>query len=91
MRSNIRRSMDRNVQSYHSLEELRADKLIVSRRLRKKVGKLQSDITESFTPDRSFIDSSIPYMKYVGYALTAYKTARTVKKIVDFARRRNWF
>jgi len=78
-------------QIYNSLEELRADKAKVSKKLNKGVRKLQDDIVDSFVPDDSLIDSAVPYMKYVGYALTAFKTARTAKNIISFLRRRNWF
>lgn len=83
--------MTRQSVQYHSLDELRAEKQRVGKRLGKKVKKLQTDVAQTFTPDRSFVDSSIPYMRYIGYAITGFKVARKVKKIVDFARRRKWF
>ena len=81
----------KQVQKYNSLEELRAEKAVVSRRLNKGVEKLQSDIVDSFVPESSLLDSAVPYIKYVGYAMTAFKTARMAKNVVCFLRRRKWF
>lgn len=81
----------KQVHRYNTLADLRADKAKVRRRLGNGVNKLQSDITESFVPDSSLLDSAIPYVKYVGYALTAFKTARNVKNLIGFLRRRGWF
>ncbi|MCR5313902.1 MAG: hypothetical protein K6E54_09765 [Bacteroidaceae bacterium] len=75
---------------YMTLAELRADKDVAYAKLNKEVKQLQDDIVDSFLPERSYLDSSIPYMRYVGYGLTAYKTAKTVKKIFDFIHRRSW-
>lgn len=83
--------MTRQVHQYHTLQELRADKSRVSKKLNKKVRKLQTDIVDSFTPDKTFLDSSLPYLRYIGYALTGFKVARKVWNVIDFARRRKWF
>jgi hypothetical protein len=81
----------RQVQKYNTLDELRAEKAEVSRRLGKGVEKLQSDIVESFVPENSLLDSAFSYIRYVGYAMTAFKTARTVMNAIAFMRRRKWF
>ena len=81
----------KQAQGYATLSEVRAEKAKVSRRLSKGVEKLQSDIVDSFVPDTSFFDSALPYMKYFGYAVTAYKTARMAKNVMSFLHRRKWF
>jgi len=82
--------MKKQKQQYMTLAELRADRQKVGKKLNKQLEELQEDITNSFLPDDSYLDSSVPYMKYIGYGLTAYKTAKTVKKVFDFIHRRSW-
>ena len=82
--------MRKEKMQYLTLEELRADKRKVGRKLSTELTQLQDDVVSSFLPERSYIDSTVPYMRYVGYGLTAYKTAKTVKRLFDFVHKRNW-
>ena len=75
---------------FSSLEELRQEKGQVEKCLSIELTKFQKDVVDSFMPERSYIDSSIPYMRYIGYGMTAYRTAKVVKNIFDFIHRRSW-
>ncbi|MBQ0023578.1 MAG: hypothetical protein KBT29_10120 [Prevotellaceae bacterium] len=69
---------------YKNLAEIRQDKKLTSERVSKGVVRLKSDVKDCFLPSNSiFLDSSNKYMNYIGYAITAYKTASSIKSIIN--------
>lgn len=82
---NGRNIMNPQVEVYNSLEELRSDKRRLSRQIRKSMRTVQEGVKQSFLPtDNAYLGSSSRYMRFIGYGLTAWKTARTVNRIVGF-------
>ena len=79
----------KNKTVYLSLEELRSDKLKVSKRLHQQTKALKRDAVDMVLPSNNmFFSSDFSYMRYIGYAITAYKTFTTFRKISNFFRRR---
>lgn len=79
----------KNKTVYLSLEELRSDKLKVSKRLHLQTKALKRDAVDMVLPSNNiFFTSDYSYMRYIGYAITAYKTFTTFRKISSFFRRR---
>jgi|GEM_PF-998035 hypothetical protein len=79
----------KNKTVYLSLEELRSDKLKVSKRLHQQTKALKKDAMDMVLPSNNiFFTSDYSYMRYIGYAITAYKTFTTFRKISSFFRRR---
>lgn len=77
--------------SYNSLEELRRDKVRLERRLSTVAHEMEDDIVDCFLPqDRAYVNSSVPYMRYMGYGITAYKTFNVVRKLVGMIQRWRW-
>lgn len=77
---------------YLSLEELRADKAKLGRRLRAELKGVQQDAVELVMPQQTmqFVNSSVPYARYIGYGLTAWRTFNTVRKVLMFVKTRKW-
>lgn len=70
---------------YTSLAEIRSDKERERMLINYGVDKLKNDVEDCLRPkDNYFLNSSSKYMNYIGYALTAYKTAMTVKGLFSF-------
>lgn len=83
------RFLNTQVEAYNNLEELREDKLLLSRQIRKSFVAVQEGVKQSFLPaDDSYLQSSSRYMRFIGYGLTAWKTARTVNKFIRFFKNR---
>jgi len=79
----------KNKTVYSSLEELRSDKLKVYKRLHQQTKALKKDAMDMVLPSNNiFFTSDYSYMRYIGYAITAYKTFTTFRKISSFFRRR---
>lgn len=79
----------KNKTVYFSLEELRNDKLKVTKRLRHQTKALKRDAVDMILPSNNiFFSSDYSYMRYIGYAITAYKTFTTFRKITNFFKRR---
>ncbi|MBQ0047273.1 MAG: hypothetical protein KBT33_07125 [Prevotellaceae bacterium] len=73
------------MKQYKSLKEIRADKKHALNRVEKGYGQLKFDIRDSFMPSNGmFLNSSNKYMNYIGYAITAYKTAKSMKVLMNF-------
>ena len=73
------------MKKYSSLEQIREDKQKSLDKMDRGVERLKSDVRDCFLPSNSiFFESSNKYMKYLGYAISAYKTATNVKGIVNF-------
>lgn len=73
------------MKKYRSLEEIREDKQEALNRVDRGVDRLKGDVRNCFMPSNSiFFESSNKYMNYLGYAISAYKTATNVKGIVNF-------
>lgn len=84
----MQRLFNTKVEQYDSLEELRADKLHLSKQIRKSVKTVQEGVKQSFLPsDSAYLNSSSKYMRLIGYGLTAWKTAKTVNRFVSFFRK----
>ena len=76
-------------QMYGSLEELRRDKRKVQRSLNREAKALKTDAVDLVLPsNNAYLSSDFNYMRYIGYAITAYKTFNTVRKITGFFARR---
>jgi len=74
---------------YDSLEQLRIDKMRVSKRLDVQSKELKKDAMDMVLPsNNAFLNSDFSYMRYIGYAITAYKTFVTFRKFTSFFRRR---
>lgn len=74
---------------YNSLEELRSDKQRVRSEIRRSFISVREDVKHSFMPDSdTYLNSSSKYLRYIGYALTVWKTARTVSRFVAYFKRR---
>lgn len=68
-----------------SLNELREEKVALRKRIDKKAKTLKHDVTDCFVPAGGpFLSSKNKYMNYIGYALTAYKTAVNVRGVMKF-------
>lgn len=68
-----------------SLSELREEKVALRKRIDKKVKTLKNDVTDCFVPAGGpFLSSKNKYMNYIGYAMTAYKTAVNVRGVMKF-------
>lgn len=84
--------MRNNRLQYNTLEELRADIRKTERRLNRDVVALEDDIKACFLPaNNEYVNSSVPYMRYVGYGITAYKTFNVVRKLVTMIKTKRWF
>lgn len=77
---------------YNTLEEVRADIKKTSRKLNRDVVQLEEEIKVCFLPaDSQYVHSSAPYMRYIGYGITAYKTFNVVRKLVGMIKNKRWF
>lgn len=77
---------------YNSLEELRADIMKSERRLNHDVMALEEDVKACFLPaGGEYVNSPVPYMRYVGYGITAYKTFNVVRKLTNMIKTKRWF
>jgi len=77
---------------YLTLDELRRDKAKLGKTLRVELKDLQQDAVELVMPQQTqqFVNSSVPYARYVGYGLTAWRTFNTVRKVIQFVKTRKW-
>ena len=76
------------IDSYGSLDELRRDKRRLSKQIRKSVKTTQEGVKQCLLPtDNAYLNSSSRYMRLIGYGLTAWKTARTVNRFVNYFKR----
>lgn len=73
---------------YSSLEELRRDKLRLNKQIGRSFRTVQEGAKQCFLPDTAYLKSSNKYMRYIGYGLTVWKTARTVNRVVGFFRKK---
>lgn len=77
---------------YNNLDELRADIQKTERKLNRDVMTLEDEVKACFLPVNSeYINSSVSYMRYVGYGITAYKTFNVVRKLVTMIKTKRWF
>ena len=65
---------------YTSLDDIRNEKVEEKKHVKDDMQRLQNDITDYFM----FLQSSSKYMNYIGYAITAYKTAMTFRGVFRF-------
>lgn len=74
---------------FNTLEELRAEKEAVIKRIRTRAGRLRSNVVDSFVPSNSFFGQSPnKIFKIIGYGVAAYKMYVNVRNVVSFFRRR---
>lgn len=74
--------------TFSSLRSLRAEKQRTKRQLRQCVQVLKADTADCFLPrDNYFFESASRYVNWMGYALTAYKTFRSVRGAWKFISR----
>ena len=68
---------------FASLEDIRNEKEHARRQIDYGVNQLKNDVADYFWfhPEHIFLDSSNKYMNYVGYAISAYKTATAFHKV----------
>lgn len=83
----MNRILNTQPEYYNTLEELRADKRKLSKQVRKSMRTLQEGAKQCFLPDSQYVNSSNKYLRFIGYGLTAWKTARTVNRIMKFFRK----
>lgn len=77
---------------YNSLEELRSDIKKTERKLSNNIETMEEEVKACFLPaNREYIDSPTPYMRYVGYGITAYKTFNVVRKLITMIKTKRWF
>ncbi|MBP5375609.1 MAG: hypothetical protein J6Y38_04675 [Bacteroidaceae bacterium] len=71
---------------YDSLEELRSEKEYARRQIDYGVNRLKNDVADYFVyhPENIFLESSNKVMNYVGYAISAYKTATAFRTMFGF-------
>ncbi len=70
---------------YLTLEQLRADKLKLQQSLGKQTKVLKRDAADVVLPsNNALLNSDFAYMRYIGYAITAYKTYSTLRKTLAF-------
>lgn len=70
---------------FSSLEELRAEKQALMRKIQSDMDVLKTDMSDCFMPrNPAFVKSSSKYMNYVGYAITIYKTVTTIRGLFKF-------
>ncbi len=78
-----------NNTKYMSLKDIRADKEHTKRQISYGVDRVKNDIEDCFvSPSSIFLRSSNKYMNYIGYAISAYKTAMTLKGVFSFFSRK---
>lgn len=76
---------------FSSLAELRAEKDKELKRLDTYARMISADTKDAFIPtNNQFVNSAMPYANYIGYGITAYKTFRTVKRIVSYIKSHRW-
>ena len=76
--------------NYASLQDIRDEKKYAKRQIDNSVNKLKNDVTDYFVyhPEHFFLDSSNKYMNYVGYAISAYRTATAFRSVFGFFSRK---
>lgn len=67
---------------YSSLEQLRGDKRRLGKQIRKSMRTIQDGAKQCFLPDAQIANSSNKYVRFIGYGLTAWKTAKVVSKVM---------
>ena len=66
---------------FSSLAELRAEKQALKQQMKSDMENLKMDVRSCFMPQgKPFMRSLNKYLKYIGYAITIYKTANTVRR-----------
>ncbi|MBO7569353.1 MAG: hypothetical protein J6T11_03265 [Bacteroidaceae bacterium] len=71
---------------YASLKDIRDEKEHARQQIDYGVDRLKNDVADYFVyhPEHFFLDSSNKYMNYVGYAISAYKTATAFRSLFSF-------
>lgn len=83
--------MKRRKEVYNSLDELRRDKHKVNEALNRETEALKRDAVDMVMPSNNvFFSSDYSFMRYIGYAITAYKTYSTFRKITSFFSKKRW-
>ena len=74
---------------YNSLDELRRDKHKVNKALSRETEALKRDAVDMVLPSNNvFFTSDYSFMRYIGYAITAYKSYTTFRTITSFFSRK---
>lgn len=74
---------------YNTLDELRRDKHKVNKALSRETEALKRDAVDMVLPSNNvFFTSDYSFMRYIGYAITAYKSYTTFRKITSFFSRK---
>ena len=76
----------RRKQEFTSLRDIRDEKQYARRQIDNSVDKLKNDVANYFVyhPENFFLESSNKYMNYVGYAISAYRTATAFRSVFGF-------
>ncbi len=83
--------MKRRKEVYNSLDELRRDKHKVNKALNRETEALKRDAVDMVMPSNNvFFSSDYSFMRYIGYAITAYKSYSTFRKITSFFSKKRW-
>lgn len=75
---------------YTSLEAIRLEKQKAKRQIEQSTRRLKTDLAENYMPPANslFRNSSNKYMNYVGYAISAYRTATAFRSVFGFFSRK---
>lgn len=70
-----------------TLEELRQQKRLVHERIAQSASSMKRTLDRAFLPaDGSLVHSPVGVVRYASYAITAYKTVRSLHRWVKFLR-----
>ena len=73
-------------QEFTSLRDIRDEKEYARRQIDNSVNKLKNDVTDYFVyhPEHFFLDSSNKYMRFVGYAISGYRSIAAFREAFGF-------
>lgn len=70
-----------------SPEQLREEKRRIGQQMGQAAARIQDTLSRAFLPnDRSLLHSPVGTVRYASYAVTAYKTVRSVRRWIKFFR-----
>lgn len=76
------------IEYYNSLDELRRDKRRLGKQIGKSLNVVQEGVKQTLMPTSSYLNSSNKYVRFIGYGLTAWNTAKTVNRFVSYFKKK---
>ena len=72
--------------NYASLQDIRDEKKYAKRQIDNSVNKLKNDVTDYFVyhPEHFFLFFSNKYMRFVGYAISGYRSIAAFREAFGF-------